>query len=164
MIRPDRIGHVVIKVRDLERSRKFYTDVMGLTEMAELANLKMAFFASNGRDHHEIAVVEVGKDAPGAQAGEIGLNHIAFRLTDEAHLHAAFEELKAKQVPIVATVDHGVTKSVYFRDPDGNQLEVYCDNPPEVRAKFPNPYAGMEKLGFTSDEPDPREGLRELMK
>ena len=65
MIHPDRIGHVVIKVRDIERSRKFYRDVMGLQLMMELPRPKMAFFASNGRDHHEIACMEVGKD-PGA--------------------------------------------------------------------------------------------------
>ena len=61
MIHPERIGHVVIKVRDIERSRKFYTEVMGLQLMMELSKLKMAFFASNGRDHHEIACMEVGK-------------------------------------------------------------------------------------------------------
>ena len=65
MIVPDRIGHVVIKVRDIERSRKFYTEVMGLQLMMELPKIKMAFFASNGRDHHEIACMEVGADAPG---------------------------------------------------------------------------------------------------
>lgn len=164
MIRPDRIGHVVIKVRDLERSRKFYRDVMGLQEMAELSSIKMAFFASNGRDHHEIAVFEVGADAPEAQAGQIGLNHIAFRMTDEAHLHDAYRELKANNIEVLAAVDHGVTKSVYFRDPDGNTLEVYCDTSPEHRAKFPNPYAGSEKLEFAPGEMTIRENFREVMK
>jgi catechol 2,3-dioxygenase len=118
MIVPDRIGHVVIKVRDIERSRDFYTDVMGLTVMMEVPKMKMAFFASHGRDHHELACVEVGADAPGPQKGEIGLVHIAFRLRDEEHLRAAYRELKEKHVPIVSTVDHGITKSIYFRDPD----------------------------------------------
>ena len=54
MILPDRIGHVVIKVRNLERSKRFFTDVLGLKLMMELPKLKIAFFASNGRDHHEI--------------------------------------------------------------------------------------------------------------
>lgn len=164
MIRPDRIGHVVIKVHDLERSRKFYTGVMGLTEMAIMPEIKMAFFASNGRDHHEIAVVEVGANAPEAKAGQIGLNHIAFRMADEARLRDAYGELKANDINIIAVADHGVTKSIYFHDPDGNTLEVYCDNPPEHRAKFANPYAGSEKLDFAKAEMGLRENFRELMK
>ena len=161
MITPDRIGHVVIKVRDLERSKKFYMDVLGLQLMMELPKLKMAFFASNGRDHHEIACAEVGADAPGPQARQVGLVHIAFRLRDEDRLRAAYKELKEKNVPIVFTVDHGITKSIYFRDPDGNQLEVYCDNPPEYIAKMKeNRYMGMDKLDFTPDEPSILEAFK----
>jgi catechol 2,3-dioxygenase len=153
MIKPERIGHVVIKVRDIERSKKFYTEVLGLQQMMELPQLKMAFFASNGRDHHEIACVEVGADAAGNQPKQIGLVHIAFRLRDEDHLRAAYKEFKECNVPINFTVDHGITKSIYFRDPDGNQLEVYCDNPPEYIAKMKqNKYSGMDKLDFTPDE------------
>ena len=124
MICPDRIGHVVLKVRDLERTKKFYADVMGLEVMKVEPSIKMAFFASNGRDHHEIGLVEVGTDAPGPQKGEIGLVHIAFRLRDEDHLRAAYRDLKEHQVPILSTVDHGITKSIYFRDPDGHLLEL----------------------------------------
>jgi catechol-2,3-dioxygenase len=57
MICPERIGHVVLKVRDLERSKKFYAEVMGLEVMKVEPSIKMAFFASNGRDHHEIAAI-----------------------------------------------------------------------------------------------------------
>ncbi|MBE3602334.1 VOC family protein [bacterium] len=153
MIVPDRIGHVVIKVRDLERSKKFYTEVLGLTQMMEIPEIKMAFFASNARDHHELACVEVGADAPGPRKGEIGLVHIAFRLRDEDHLRAAHAELKRLGVPIISTVDHGVSLSIYFRDPDGHQLEVYCDGTPEHRARFANDYMGSGKLEFAKDEP-----------
>jgi catechol 2,3-dioxygenase len=163
MIVPDRIGHVVIKVRDLARSRQFYTDVLGLKLMMEIPKIKMAFFASNGRDHHEFACIEVGADAPGPSRGEIGLVHIAFRLRDEAHLRAAYQELKEKQVPILSTVDHGITKSIYFRDPDGHQLEVYCDNSPEYIASLGNSYSGMDKLDFAAEEPGIKEGFRKMM-
>jgi catechol 2,3-dioxygenase len=153
MIKPDRIGHVVIKVRDIERSKKFYMDVLGLDLMMELPQIKMAFFASNRRDHHEIACVEVGADAAGNQPKQIGLVHIAFRLRDEDHLKAAYKEFKEKNVPINFTVDHGVTKSIYFRDPDGNQLEVYCDNPRDyARQKAAEGYGGMDKLEFAQEE------------
>lgn len=154
MIKPERIGHVVIKVRDLERSKKFYGEVLGLQLMMELPQPKIAFYASNGRDHHEIGLAEVGADAAGPQAKQVGLVHIAFRLRDEDHLRAAYKEFKEKDVPIAFTVDHGITKSIYFRDPDGNQLEVYCDNPPEYIAKLKeNRYQGMDRLEFTPDEP-----------
>ena len=89
MICPERIGHVVLKVRDLERSKKFYAEVMGLEVMKVEPSIKMAFFASNGRDHHEIAAIEVDVKAPDSQATGVGLSHIAFRLRDEEHLHAA---------------------------------------------------------------------------
>ena len=154
MIRPDRIGHVVIKVRDIERSRKFYTDVMGLQLMMQMKRPKMAFFASNGRDHHEIACMEVGKDAKGPEWRQVGLVHIAFRLKDEEELRSAYKVLKDNEVPISFTVDHGITKSIYFTDPDGNQLEVYCDNPPEDIAQMrENKYAGTDKLDFAASEP-----------
>ena len=80
-----------------------------------------------------------------APSRQIGLSHIAFRLRNEEQLRAAYKELKEKAVPISFTVDHGVTKSVYFRDPDGHELEVYCDNPPEVPAKNSNPYMGTTR-------------------
>ncbi|HJY82351.1 MAG TPA: VOC family protein [Candidatus Binatia bacterium] len=153
MIRPERIGHVVIKVRNLERSRKFYTEVLGMDVMMEIPAIRGVFLANNRRDHHEIALFEVGPEAAGLQAKQIGLAHIAFRLRNEAELQAAYKEFKEKDIPISFTVNHGVTKSVYFRDPDGHELEVYCDNPPEEIAKFPNSYLGMEKLDFAQDAP-----------
>ena len=153
MIRPDRIGHVVIKVRDLERSRKFYSEVLGLRLMKELPELGAAFLASNGRDHHEIALFQVGPQAETPRANETGLMHIAFRLRNEEELRAAYQDLKARGVPISFTVNHGVSKSVYFRDPDGHELEVYCDNQPEEYARMPNAYLGMDKLDFAPDDP-----------
>ncbi len=164
MILPDRIGHVVIKVRNLERSKQFFTEVLGLQLMMELPKLKIAFFASNGRDHHEIACAEVGDEAEGQHRKQIGLQHIAFRLKDEAHLRAAYRQLKEKRVPIEFTVDHGVTKSIYFRDPDGLLFEVYCDNPPEYVARMKaNSYAGMDKLDFAAEERSLAEALSGLM-
>ena len=164
MIRPDRIGHVVIKVRNLERSIKLYSEVLGLQVMKVEPAIKMAFFASNGRDHHELAAIEVGTDATLSPARAIGLSHIAFRLRDEAHLRAAYDELKAGGVEIITAINHGVTKSVYFRDPDGNQLEVYCDGLPNEVARFSDPYMGTEKLGFAKDVPDFGEAIAELSK
>jgi catechol 2,3-dioxygenase len=162
MIHAERIGHVVIKVRELERSRKFYTEVLGMDVMMELPMIPAVFLANNRRDHHEIALFQVGADAEGQRARQIGLSHIAFRLRNEDDLRAAYKEFKEKGVPISFTVDHGVTKSIYFRDPDGHELEVYCDNSPEEIAKFANPYLGMNKLDFASDDPGLVDAIAEL--
>ena len=153
MIHPDRIGHVVIKVRELERSCKFYTEVLGLQLMKHVPEIRAAFLASNGRDHHEIALFEVGSQAEAPRGNQIGLAHIAFRLRSKEELRNAYQELKAGGVPVSFTVDHGVSKSVYFQDPDGHELEVYCDNQPEEYAQLPNAYLGMEKLDFAQEDP-----------
>ncbi|MGO9601864.1 MAG: VOC family protein [Candidatus Binataceae bacterium] len=108
--------------------------------------------------------MEVGAGAPAPLRHSIGLSHIAFRLTNEEALRAAYADLKQHEVHIVGAINHGVTKSVYFQDPDGNNLEVYCDGLPGEIAKFPDPYAGMEGLDFASDAPDFRQAIRELIK
>ena len=153
MIRPDRIGHIVLKVRSLGRSRPFYTEVLGLEVMKELPEVKMLFLASNRRDHHEIALAEVGEQAGAPKPGDVGLAHCAFRLKNMEDLRAAYREFKERGVPISFTVNHGVTRSIYFLDPDGNQLEVYVDNSPEEIAQMRDPYFGLDKLEFASDEP-----------
>ena len=150
MIHPDRIGHIVLKVRSLKRSRPFYTELLGLEVMKELPEVKMLFLASNRRDHHEIALAEVGEHAGAPKPGDVGLAHCAFRLKSVEDLHAAYREFKEHNVPISFTVNHGV--SIYFLDPDGNQLEVYADNSPEEIARMSNPYFGLDKLDFATDE------------
>ena len=151
MINPDRIGHVVLKVRDLERSRRFYSEVLGLDVMSE--NPRMVFLASHRRDHHEIALMEVGAAAEGPRHQQVGLAHVAFRVSDEAELVKGYRELKERNVPIAFTVHHGITKSVYFLDPDGNQLEIYCDVPPDQRPKMPDDSMGMDRLDFAPGDP-----------
>ena len=96
MIRPERIGHVVIKVRDLERSKKFYTEVLGMQVMQRVPEIGAVFLANHARDHHEIALFQIGPNAESPKPNQIGLAHIAFRLRSEEELQAAYEELKAK--------------------------------------------------------------------
>lgn len=162
MIRPERIGHVVIKVSDLNRSRAFYTEVLGMEVMNDTPEAGLLFLANHRRDHHELALLEVGTGAKQPEPGTLGLVHIAFRLETQEKLEAAYRELKARGVPISFTVNHGVTNSVYFTDPDGNELEVYCDNPPEIHRDMPNSYMGMEKLPFGAEDPGLPDVLRRM--
>ena len=159
MIQPDRITHVVLKVRDLKRSEEFYTQVLGLERIGTLDKPLVVFLAANARDHHETGLAEVGPDAENPKSSAVGMAHVAFRLKTEKELSAASREFKDRDVPITLTVNHGVTKSVYFLDPDGNELEVYSDNPAEEVKTFENPYAGVEKLEFAQEAP----GFRDLM-
>ena len=152
MIRPERIAHVVIKVSDLARSKKFYTEVLGMQVMKDTPEIGAVFLSNHTRDHHEIALFQIGPDAELPRPDQVGLAHIAFRLRSEEELKAAYEELKAREVPVNFTVNHGVTKSIYFRDPDGLELEVYCDNPIEEYAGMPNAYLGTDKLEFAQNE------------
>ncbi len=151
MIKIERVAHVVIKVRSLEKSLDFYTRILGLKEMGRID--PAVIFLSTGRDHHELGIAQLGDEAPDSTFYQVGMEHFAFKLRNDDDLREAYETLLSENVPISYTVNHGVTKSVYFFDPDGNELEVYSDNSPEEVATFDNPYGGMEKLDFAQDQP-----------
>ncbi|MBI3244888.1 MAG: VOC family protein [Deltaproteobacteria bacterium] len=153
MIHPERIAHIVLKVRNLEQSRQFYTEILGMQVMKQVPEIRAVFLSFNGRDHHEIALFEIGDKADAPKMSSTGMLHFAMRLRTEDDLLAAYSEFKAKGVPISFTVNHGVSKSIYFRDPDDNELEVYTDNDiAELDAIKPNAYLGMEKLDFAKDD------------
>ena len=151
MINIERVAHVVIKVRSLEKSLDFYTRILGLKVMGKID--PSVVFLSTGRDHHELGIAELGPETPGGTFYQVGMEHFAFKLRNEDDLLEAYETLLRENVEISYTVNHGVTKSVYFFDPDGNELEIYADNSPEEVASFENPYGGMEKLAFATDKP-----------
>jgi len=159
MIKIERVAHVVIKVRSLEKSLDFYTRVLGLKVMGKIP--PAVVFLSTGRDHHELGIAELGSEAPDGKFYQIGMEHFAFKLRNEEDLREAYDTLLREDVEIAYTVNHGVTKSVYFYDPDGNELEVYADNSPEEVASFENPYGGMEKLSFATDKPSLMDSLIE---
>jgi len=121
------LGHVVLFVTDLARSRAFYKYTLGFPEIAHQHG--MALFSS-GRTHHELLLIEVGGSPEVRRAGvpQAGLYHIGLKIGDSPKdLKAAYKELKAKGVSIVGEADHGVTHSLYILDPDGNKLELYAD-------------------------------------
>jgi len=127
MLRPQRIGHVVLKVRDLDRSLGFYRDLLGFQVAGEMSNV-MIFLTATGQNHHDLALLRVGDQAPSAPPGAVGLYHVAVELTDIEALRAAHAAL-AERGLLKGAIDHGVTRSLYTADPDGNEIELYCDAP-----------------------------------
>ncbi len=120
------LGHVVIKVRDQQRAEAFYNGLLGIPIAARYAPMSMTFFTLG--DHHDFAVLAVGNDAAEPPAKSPGLLHVAFKIGDTIdELREAKLKLEAAGVQVEA-YDHGVTKSIYFNDPDGNTIELYVDS------------------------------------
>ncbi len=125
------LGHVVFYVRDLQASLRFYRDVLGFHVVGDAFGGKAAaLVAGNHRTHHEMLLIEVG-NAPGNPPGRRrGLYHIGIKVGDSMdELRQVVADLKKAGVRIDGTSDHTVSWSLYLHDPDGNELELYCDNP-----------------------------------
>jgi catechol-2,3-dioxygenase len=122
------LGHVVLYVRDLERSRAFYRDVLGFREIFA-APFAAAY--SSGRTHHELLLIAVGPDAqPIPQGRRVGMYHFGLKVGDsDDELRAARDAVLAAGATLVGSSDHVVTHSLYLLDPDGNQVELYVDVP-----------------------------------
>jgi catechol 2,3-dioxygenase len=121
------IGHAVLKVSDCERAEKFYNGVLGLPICARLDQdgMKMTFFTLG--NHHDFAVMEVSGEGTSHADTATGLHHVAFKIGDTLdELREAKTLLDAAGIRL-RPVDHEVTKSLYFADPDGNGIELYVD-------------------------------------
>jgi catechol 2,3-dioxygenase len=130
------LGHLVLYVRNLDRSRRFYRDLLGWREITvpgkELGFPAAAF--SSGRTHHELLLIEVGDDAaPIPRGRRVGMYHFGLKIgeTDD-ELRDARDQLVAAGARLVGATDHGVTHSLYIEDPDGNEIELYIDVQPAV--------------------------------
>jgi len=119
-----KLGHAHIFVRDVERSKQFYAEVLGL-RVTESETGRWAFLSS-GDAHHELALSQVGADAPGPVEGGVGLFHLGFDAADRTHFAQIVQRLLDRKVDI-SPVDHRISWGVYFSDPDGNRLEVCLD-------------------------------------
>ncbi len=131
------LGHLVLYVRDLERSRHFYRDVLGWKEIATLGSQGAMF--SSGRTHHELFLLEVGPGATPIPSGpRVGMYHFGLKIgeTDD-ELRAALRQLVDAGVTVRGAADHTVTHSLYIEDPDGNEIELYIDVQPEIWRENP---------------------------
>lgn len=124
------LAHVVLRVRDLERSRRWYVDVMGLKVMAEFPG-RMAFLSADDSVSHELGLMQISPDAPGPDQNRVGMYHTGWQLESRDELVNLKSKLEAKGVDVVGVGDHGISLGVYVKDPDGNELEFFYELPPE---------------------------------
>jgi catechol 2,3-dioxygenase len=142
----EQLGHVVLKVRDRERSERFYTEVLGLAIAAQMDAPPMTFFTLG--NHHDFAIMAVGPDGPEPASNSPGLFHVAFKVGDSTdELRRVKAHLEALGVEIAMIADHTVTHSIYFEDPDGNAIELYVDIS-DVWRTDPQSVATLEPLSL----------------
>ncbi|MEV6060957.1 VOC family protein [Nocardia asteroides] len=121
-----RVGHVVLKMRDLEVAKQFYSGILGMKISSESP---IAVFFRFADYHHDIGVFKVTDEAELPKEDQAGLLHFALVVDSQAELVRMHQHLKDHGVAIEATFDHGMTRSLYIFDPDHNAIEIYCEVP-----------------------------------
>ena len=130
-----RLNHAVLYVRDLDRAVEFYEQAFGFHEIAREGG-RMAFLrAAGSANHHDLGLLEVGPDAPQPTPGSTGLYHLAWEVPSVEDLAEA-ASLLTELNSLVGQSDHGATKSLYGRDPDGNEFEVMWMVPRDQWGEF----------------------------
>ena len=145
MSHPKRIGHLVLNVRDVEESTKFYTEVLGfqISKQSDTAT-----FLTCGKIHHDLALFKA-KQTFKVQGG-LGLNHMAIQVEDFEALTAYYRILEHMDI-IERCTDHGMTCSIYLTDPDGNGIELFCncqEDPADGLAIMSSPDRSNKELIF----------------
>lgn len=133
---PKRLGHLVMRVRDMERSLDFYTRVMGLTIM-ERSPSGTVFMSANTEKSHELAIRAIGMDAAGPDHSIIGQAHMAWQMETFEDLQELYNRLVENNVRIQRISDHGVSLGVYLLDPDDNEIEIYYEMPASQWKRHP---------------------------
>jgi catechol 2,3-dioxygenase len=124
------IGHVHLKVSDLERAIGFYRDVLGFDVMQQLGD-QAAFLSAGGYHHHIGLNTWESRGGSPPPHGTTGLYHVAIRFPDRRELGGAVRRVVEAGIPLTGASDHGVSEAIYLRDPDGNGIELYRDRPRE---------------------------------
>jgi len=151
-----RIGHVHLKVADLERTLGFYRDVLGF-EITQRMGSEAVFLAAGGYHHHIGLNTWESRGGSPPPAGATGLYHLAILYPTRAALADALRRLRAAGVPLEGAADHGVSEALYLRDPDGNGVELYWDRPAE---QWPRTTEG--ELAMVTGRLDLEDLLREV--
>lgn len=124
------IGHIHLKVADLDRAVAFYSGVLGF-EVVSRMGTSAAFLSAGGYHHHIGLNTWESRNGKPPAPGTTGLYHVAIRYPDRASLADALRRLTNAKVKLQGASDHGVSEALYLADPDGNGLELYCDRPRE---------------------------------
>ena len=124
------IGHVHLKVADIERSLGFYRDVLGFEVMQRWSD-SAAFISAGGYHHHIGLNTWESRGGTPPPPGTTGLYHVAIRYPDRRTLADALRRVLEAGIPLEGATDHGVSEAIYLSDPDGNGIELYRDRPQE---------------------------------
>lgn len=130
-----KLNHAVLRVRDVDRSLAFYTDVLGFETVARIGNAMAFMRAPGSENHHDLGLARVGPNAPPPNERGVGLYHLAWEVDDIAALREVRGVLQARNA-ISGASDHGATKSIYGYDPDGNEFEVMWMVPREYWGEY----------------------------
>jgi catechol 2,3-dioxygenase len=131
------IGHVHLKVSDIDRALGFYRDVLGFEEFARMGD-QAAFISAGGYHHHIGLNTWESKGGSPPPPGTTGLYHVAIRYPDRQALARALKRVVEAGVPLSGASDHGVSEAIYLRDPDDNGIELYRDRAREEWPKGPD--------------------------
>jgi catechol 2,3-dioxygenase len=131
------IGHVHLKVADIDRSLAFWRDVLGFDEMQRMGD-QAAFISAGGYHHHLGLNTWESKGGTAPPRGSTGLYHVAIRYPDRKSLADALRRLVQAGITLDGASDHGVSEALYLRDPDDNGVELYRDRPEEEWPRTPD--------------------------
>lgn len=126
-----RIGHVHLKVADLNRALEFYSDLLGF-EVTMMYGSQAAFISAGGYHHHIGLNTWHSKSWPPASKDGVGLYHTAILYPTRKDLAIIYDRLRRAYYPLTGASDHGVSEALYLDDPDGNGVELYWDRPKEL--------------------------------
>jgi catechol 2,3-dioxygenase len=131
------IGHVHLKVSDVDRALGFYRDVLGFDVTQRIGD-EAAFLSAGGYHHHIGLNTWESRGGSPPPRGTTGLFHVAIRYPDRRALADALRRVRDAGIPLTGATDHGVSEAIYLRDPDGNGVELYRDRPEEEWPRSPD--------------------------